>query len=153
MNNGLKKKLQDTAVETYIREQFLPSVTVNDLPESLIDYQKSVFVDYAKSYATSFGMEMDDFLSSYMEVSSLEEMHEKNKEDYINQANLSLVSQAIAEDAGISVTEDDLKAYFLEFTGSEDYSQYVNEYGTPYIKQIVMSQLVADLITENAVLK
>jgi hypothetical protein len=37
-------------------------------------------------------------------------------------------------------------------TGSSEYSSYEDEYGLPYLKQLVLYQKVLDYITENAVL-
>ena len=61
--------------------------------------------------------------------------------------------QAIAEDAGIEVTEEDLRSYFEDITGSPDYSSYEEEYGLPYLMQAVLFQKVQDYLFENAVIE
>jgi hypothetical protein len=62
------------------------------------------------------------------------------------------VIQAIAEDAKISVTDDDVTAYFKKHLETEDYAEYVDSYGLPYLRYITLQQSVMDYLVENAAL-
>ncbi len=54
--------------------------------------------------------------------------------------------KAIAEQEGITVSEDDLKEYFTANEGVEDYSEYKDYYGIGYLKMVVRNEkLIADL--------
>ena len=69
------------------------------------------------------------------------------------QAKAALIYQAIAEDAGLSVSDDDIKAYFKTNTGSEDYSSAKSTYGMAYIKNTVLLSKVEEYVRNSAVLK
>ena len=74
-------------------------------------------------------------------------------EENTKTAEFYLVLQAIAEDAGISVSDDDIAAYFIQYKGIEDYSVYEDYFGMPYLKMIVLQQAVLDYVTDNAVME
>ena len=61
-----------------------------------------------------------------------------------------LTVQAVAEKEGWKVTEDDMKAYFDKMFGTEDYSEYVSVYGEPYLKSIVMRDIMLAKLVEMA---
>ena len=63
-----------------------------------------------------------------------------------------LIYQAIAEDAGLSVTDEDIKAEFADMEESE-YQDIVDHYGMPYIKCILLNNKVADFIYDSAIVE
>ncbi|NLA43398.1 hypothetical protein GX865_04615 [Candidatus Saccharibacteria bacterium] len=97
-------------------------------------------------------MDLDTFLTDYVGVSGIDELIESNEEDNANNAVYSLVAQAVAEDAGIFVKDEDLDDFFIANTGSSDYSYYEEELGLPYLMQLTLQQKVIDFIIKNAVL-
>jgi trigger factor len=86
-------------------------------------------------------------------VESADELIETNSESSRQAAQYSLVIQAIAEDAKISVTNEDVADYFESQMGSPDYSEYEENYGLPYLKQVVLSQKVIDYLSEHTILE
>ena len=60
--------------------------------------------------------------------------------------------EAIAEDAGLSVTDEDIKAEFADMEESE-YQDIVDHYGMPYIKCILLNNKVADFIYDSAIVE
>ncbi|MDZ7837327.1 MAG: hypothetical protein U5N58_04920 [Actinomycetota bacterium] len=82
--------------------------------------EKSLILYYQDS-AEYYEMEFDEFLTNYMNVSSTDELLETFAEDNRENAKFYLIIQAIAEDAGISVTDEDLNSYFTDHIGAEDY--------------------------------
>lgn len=152
MKDGLRKELQETAIYTYIQSDILPNIEIKDLPESMTNYFKASATDYYQQYADSAGMTLEDFIKEQVGYDSLDALHAENEADYVKQTTIGLCLQAIAEDAKITVTEDDLKAYFKEAVGTEDYSLYEETYGKPYLMQITLEDKVMKLMVENAVL-
>jgi len=110
-------------------------------------------VKYFMEGAEYYDMELEEFLMTYENVSSMEELIENNKESNMSRARSSLVAQAIAESTGLTISTENLASYFEEFTGSDDYSTFEEEYGLPYLKQAVLYQKVLDHVLENAVLE
>ena len=149
---GIRLELRNKAIQDYISNYFTTEVTVKSVPEKLVEYQKKSMLNYYQEYAGYYGMELEEFISTYEGHSSVDELVEANREGNVSSATYFLVLQAVAEDMKISVGEEDLVDYFSQFSESGDYSEYEEQYGLPYLKWSVLSQKVIDYITENAVL-
>lgn len=152
MEEDTKEELQKNKVQEYVRGYLVSDVTVSSVPEEMVQRQEDAMINYYEQSAASYSMEMEEFLSTYAGVSTLDELVEKNADTLKEGATYSLVVQAVAEDAGITVSDEDVAKYFANL-GTEDYSQYEEEYGLPYLKMNVLSQMVLDRLTENAVLE
>lgn len=146
--NGLQK----TKIQGYIQEYLISDVPVESIPDVVMDYMEKSLVSYYETYAGYYSMEMEEFLSVNEGVATVEELLELYHEENLEMARYYLVVQALAEDLEISVAEADLAAYFLATTGSEDYAKYEEQYGLPYLKQMVMHRDVLDYLMDNAVL-
>ena len=150
MKEYLKKNIRESALQEYIMSYIISEATVSSIPEQLLVYQKGSMRYYYQTYANSYGMELNEFLNTYVGVASLEEMLATAQTDLESRAKYSLVAQAIAEDAGISLTDEDVQTFFAEHMERTEYSAYEEEFGMPYLKQMVLQQKVLDLIIQNA---
>ncbi len=153
METGIKSDLQSTAVVDYAQEYVVGNSTIKSIPESLLEYQENSMILYYQGYADSYSMDLNEFLSNYVGVSTMDELLENSKDAITENAKLNLIIQAIAEDAGISVTDDDVAAYFTEYMGTGDYSEYEETYGMPYLKSNVLKQAVLDNLVDNTVME
>ena len=144
VEENLLKKLTDHIVNDAIYGQ---------LPEKLITFQQDANYDYymlqAKAYAnyyTNYGYTAEQWFYNLTYCENKEQFDEMNEDIYIQAVKESLAMQAIAEQEGITVSEDDLKEYFTANEGVEDYSEYKDYYGIGYLKMVVRNEkLVADL--------
>jgi len=102
--------------------------------------------------ASSYGMPYADFIKSYAGYETEDAMLEASSAAIEENSQITLVIQAIAEDSGLEVTEDAIKAYFIEYTGSEDYSMFEEMYGLPYLKFSVLQETVLNMVNEKATL-
>lgn len=153
MKADIKSNMQSNYVIEYIQEQIVENTTVTSVPKNLLEYQKNSLLSYFQGNADQYSMKLEEFLTTYVGVSTTEELLEKYNEDNTKNAEFSLIIQAIAEDAGISVTDDDVAAYFKEYMGTEDYSTYKETYGMPFLKLTVLNQAVLDYLADNAALE
>ncbi len=128
----------------------LESYEVSEIPKSMIEYQKNSILSFYQEYADMYSMELDDFIAATGEASSAEELLELYAPDIEKSARYYLVLQAVAEDAGMSVSEKEIGEYFLENTGSSDYAGHVKHFGMPYVKCIVLGNKVMDYIRDKA---
>lgn len=152
MREGMQASIQKNLVQQYI-EQFLGTqVTVKSIPDSLMEYQEKILLNSYQELADYNGMELEEYLEEYEGFSSVKECIEAAHNDLKENAMYSLVIQAVAEDAGISVNDEDLTKYSSEHLWLSDISVQVDYYGFPYVKQSVLCQKVLDYIIENAVL-
>lgn len=152
LTEQVRSKLQKNAVSQYVKNYISSKAEVKSVPPELVEYQNEAMIDYYRGYAEYYGMEFEEFVNSVMGISGVEELTYINYESNLAEAKYGLVLQAIAEDYGFGVSDEDLKDYFLAYMGTDDYSQYETEYGLPYLKQFALYQKILDFIVENAVL-
>jgi len=152
LKQGILAGLQKEAIYQYITKR-ISEAKVKNVPDVLLKYQQNNMVEYYQTYAGYYGMELEEFLKTVVGVSDIDELMSKNYEANISDAKHGLVLQAIAEDGGFSVVEEDVKNYFVTNMGTDDYSGYAEQYGMPYLKQFVLYQKVLQYIADNAVLK
>lgn len=153
MQDGIRSDLQKTAVSEYVQQYLTDNTTVKSVPKSLLKYQQDSMLKYYQTYADQMNMKMDDFLTTYVGVSNTKELLKKSEEDNKQNAEYCLIVQAIAEDAGIKVTDEDVAAYFKDVVGTDDYSMYKESYGMGYLKLNTLQQNVLDYVVEKAVLE
>lgn len=153
MKEGIKKDLQDQAVQNYLSEYLMDEVEVKSVPDSIIKYQDNAMLLYYEQYAKSYEVSLDEFLTTYVGVDSKDALIEQNAEANKQTATYSLIVQAVAEDQKFTANDEDVKNYFSEYMGADDYSQYEEQYGMNYLKQVALSQKVLNYLTENAKLE
>ena len=147
------EQLQEPKVRDYVFNYLMENTAFKAAPGSLMTYMEGVMTDYYSYYAYSYGLDLESFLQQYVGVESLDALKEQSKESLQKDVNSSLLLQAIAEQAGITVTEEDLRMYFEDLTGNADYSSYQEEYGLPYLMQAVLFTKVQDYVFEKAVIE
>ena len=152
MKDYIRTSIQDSAIDYYIQEYIAANTTINTLPDIIIEYQEFTMIQYYMGYANYYSLEYEEFLSTYLNVTTTDELIELNLDGNTKTSEMFLIMQAIAEDAGITVTEDDTKVYFTENQNAEDFSEYENVYGMPHLKMITIQQQVLSHIKENITL-
>ena len=60
-----------------------------------------------------------------------------------------LTVQAVCEKEGFEASEENMKEYFSYMFGTEDYSDYTEIYGEPYLKSIVVRDVMLKALIEN----
>ena len=153
MNEAIAEHFRESAVMQYLVEYLTTSVTIHSIPAIIVEYQGNSMIENFRAGAEQSGIEFDEFIDLTMEASNVEELIEMHIRDIEREAVRSLVIQAIAEDAGILVSVDDVTEYFVNNVGTDDFSMYEEMYGLPFLKMIVLSDLVFAHLKENAVLE
>ena len=139
-------------VESIVDEQktaFVDSIimagTCDQIPESVVDYISNVDLYSMSTYATYYGMTVDEFITMVYGYESREEYLEAARADIEALATNYLCVQAIAETEGLTVTTDHI--------AQAGYESYVEAYGEAYVKQNLLWDLVVrDFIVDNAVI-
>lgn len=148
---GVKTTLETSNKQSYVQNWFSENITVDNLPDSVLEMQERNMVNYYTTYANNYGVSLETFLSSYVGVDDVDTLKENNKDSNATSAKYFLALQAVAEKQNISVSDDDIKAYFLKSLNTDDYSTYEDSYGLPYIKMVVLEDKVLNWLVENAV--
>ena len=150
MKQGLHSDMQSYNIQQYIREYFVNEVTVNTIPDQIIDYQINSMLNYFQGYADYYGIGIDELLSGEG-FDSVDDLINQQYESIMQSAVFLLVLLAVAEDAGMTVSDNDVDDYFLKNDMTSDYARIVEEYGMPFVRHNVLYQMVIDFVTDNAV--
>lgn len=153
MREGIRQQQSETAIQTYLWKQISEGSKVSDMPQSVVDFQKDSERASVEASAAQYGVDVATLLASNGITGSVEDWLAGRQDLYKTKAEAALIDQAIAEDAGLSVSEDDIKSFFKTNMGSEDYSDAQSFYGIGFIKNTVLSQKVFDYVRNSAVLK
>ena len=152
MEENVRDGLQHSAIENYVREYIANETTFYGAPdyitayqERLIENQEKGMLDYYQDMADSYETDLDTILQYFAGVSGTDELIEQNRNGISGDIKRTFVVQAVAEDAGISVSVEDMEYYL------PDYSSYEEQYGMPWLKQYVLGLKVIEYIIENAV--
>lgn len=161
MYDSIESYLSQDALESYVISQVVDgSDLVGDLPTTMVDYQEKALVDYYDGYAQAYGMTLDDFLYLAMGVTSTDELIEDNRDNIDNTVKRYLVYEAIAGEEGLTVTDEDARAYFemataraaqqAGATATMDFDEAVSLYGMPYLKLCALQNEVIELLVSNS---
>lgn len=116
----------------------------SEIPDTILDYIKGEEIAYYESMAAMYGMDINSFVSAYTGYESLSAFLESRNELYKETAINYLVVQAIAEQEGLGVSEEDIKNY--------GYEDHIETYGKSYIKLFLLTKkIVPDFVVENGV--
>ena len=148
--NLISTSIVEMQIENYVFSALTTDFTVNSIPETIIDNQLDQMLDYYQAYASAYGMTLDAFISEALGT-TLDALKAELAPDCTEMATRALVCQAIADSVNIIITDDDITEYFKQYQGTDDFSDFEEYYGKPYLKQIVLERKVVDYIIENAV--
>lgn len=151
MKDDMISELKRQSVEQFVVEYLTSQVAIKSVPDQLMKYQENVMLYYYQDYADYYGVDLSELLSNEG-LSSVDELIENYYDMNKNNATYYLVTQAVAEDAGISVSTAEVGEYFAESNGSSDYSAQEEQFGLPYIMHHVLCRKVLNYIIDNAVM-
>ena len=153
MKDGVLAKIQKTAIQNYITDYMVTEVVFTSIPDEIVTYQDrytdfevSDQLEYYQGYADSNDMDIDTILQLFEGLSGKDAFIEQIRSGIEQDMKLSLVIQAIAEDAGISISDEDMDNYL------PGYTSYEESYGLPWLKQYVLGLKILDLVYDNCVL-
>lgn len=149
MREKIAADLHDTQVYNYMIETVLENCPVSEVPQKLVDNEITITVKQLKYQALQYNMDASTLFTYYYGVADEDAFRTTYEKDIREQISQYLVMMAIAEDAGLIATEQDVKDYFLEEMDTEDYSEYVKNYGYGYIYRAVTFNNVGNYLQEQ----
>ncbi len=142
------QELRDENIYSVVSE-LVESFEVSEVPASMVKYQEDSMRQYYQMYADMYGMELEDFVSNMGGAASMDELIDTYHAQLEDTARIYLIYQAIAEDAGLSVSDEDIAAEFAD-TDADTYQQILDYYGMNYIKCMLLNSEVGQFLVENA---
>ncbi|MCL2153295.1 MAG: FKBP-type peptidyl-prolyl cis-trans isomerase [Oscillospiraceae bacterium] len=151
MEEGLRADMRKYSMQQYLKDYFTYQVNILSMPDQIINYQENSMLNYYYEYADYYGVEFEELLSGEG-FTTVDELIDAYYETNLTNAQSMLVLLAIAEDAGMTVSDTDVEDYFQTNNMAEDIDSIVEQYGMPFIKYNVLCQKVIDFIIDNAIL-
>lgn len=143
------ESIVDADTKNHIWGKLMSETTVTSYPQQIHDYEVETRKANIRVSAAQYNMEVEKFLP-LIGFETMDDYIEYNAEAIKEYEKVYLTVQAVAEKEGWKVTEDDMKAYFDKMFGSEDYSDLEKVYGKPYLKSIVIRDIILENLVENA---
>jgi trigger factor len=137
-----ESELRETLVQQMIDNSSILKYTQADY-----DTASASVEAFYSSYADTFGTDLE----SIYDMFGITE--ENLKEDTLNAVYRSLVIQAVAEQANISIGDaeyEDGVARYMEYYEYDSEDDFVNDYGEDALRQQLLEDAVVDLLEEKA---
>ena len=112
--------------------ELIEQAECSEIPDSVIEYIKNLAYLNAEYYANMYGYTIENYLLTMGGYETMDEYYAAKAESFAADAKLYLAAQAIAEIEGIVVTSQEVI--------DEGYSEYLETYGEPYMKQFMLFQ-------------
>lgn len=150
LREGGRAMIRDGAVRNYVEEFLMTQTTVSSIPASVRTWQTAAMMDYYRQMADQSGVTLEVFITNFLGVANEAAVIESNAAAIDEGARYALAIQAVAEWAGIEVTEADVAAFVLAQTGSTDVETFATQFGMPYLKQLALTEKVVQHLVDNA---
>lgn len=148
MKKQIKTALEDNKKTDAVWNYLLEKSKFQEIPEKLITDRVDILIDALESNLSSQGYSLENYLSvyGYEDEAALRESY---KESCENTVKVFLIADVIAQEQGLSVTDDAKKDYFQ----SDDYSSYISYYSDAYVNRVVLNNMIVKMILETAKIK
>ena len=149
IRKDLEKSNQETAkqqLEQKVWEALVKNCEVDEYPEDLMDEKVASIRNQFSSYASMYGMEVDEIVETMYGITTKEMAKELVCQE--------LAIELIAKKEKLSVTDEIYKTKLQEYAtqyGIEDAAEFEDTVGKSNIKKTILQDMVADLLIENCV--
>ena len=149
MTRTLTEDLQTEAVNDYLYDYLIGNSQVETVPQEIIDYMTNYFIYYHSYLAKGNEITIPVLLANFG-FESMTDMLTDYKQDIADACEEEMIIQAASKELKVDLTKEDLEAYFMAELGRTDYSIYETNFGLPYVKKMVLSWKVLELMKEQA---
>ncbi|MDD2992153.1 MAG: FKBP-type peptidyl-prolyl cis-trans isomerase [Pygmaiobacter sp.] len=145
-----KTAVQDSLTQSKqyktVWNQLLSSASFSTLPQAAVDIATQHAADRLSAMAASYGVTVDTILQSsgYATIDDYKNAA-TTKASSENRVQRELLAQAIAEDAGLTVTDADIST----LVGAKDISSYVDYYGAGYLHQQALYDKIVHYVLDH----
>ena len=143
----------ESSMRNELVEKAVANAQVKELPEDLVEQYKNEYTSYYSEYAQYFGMELEDFLTQYMNNMTVEDLEKEARTYGEDAAKHMLVICAIARAEGLDNTDegyDEKLADYAEQNNFDSVETFEETYGKEYLKQVIINERVFDFLADNA---
>ncbi|MCI6639785.1 MAG: FKBP-type peptidyl-prolyl cis-trans isomerase [Pygmaiobacter massiliensis] len=146
----LKQTLADWLVEkqeyNYVWSALTSGSSCDEIPATVSEFERAQAIQYYELSAAQMGVELTDLLS-YYGYSGIDDLLTETASMLESDCKNLLYVQAIAEQEGLEVTDEEI----AEYLGVEDISEHESSFGMPYLRHVTLHDKVINLMLDNAV--
>lgn len=152
MRTELADAMRETNIYNGVWNYLMENCEISEVPEAVTTFQQESVLNEYRMYATSYGMELEDFISA-MGMESTDAVLESAAATIESYAKQALITQAIAEKEAMDLTHEDVVSYFAEVeSATEDtVTQYEEYFGAPYVMMNAVNYYVGTFLIDSAV--
>ena len=147
---ALRAEMERGSIKTYVQDYVIGNSQVSEIPDSMVQYQRGALLAYYQGLADSYDMDVNEMISMVTGGGTVDELLDSNSDAIGLTVSSYLVYQAIAEEQGISVSEDEMRAFAADSFGQANVDAYLDHYGDNYIKLGALIDKVTNFLTDNA---
>lgn len=153
MQDGIRANLRENNIYTGVWDYLMANCEITEIPEAVSNFQQESMLNQYRSYASMYGMELDDFIVA-MGMESTDALIENSAAALESYSKQMLITQAVAEKEGMEMTSEKISDYLTEVDGAteEDIANYQDFFGTPYMAMNALNYYVGTFLIENAVI-
>ena len=148
----IEQVLYEDNLTNFVWDYILENTQITEVPQAVEDFYTVLLMNRLRSEAEMYGITAEQYLQMALGVSDMDTFLELQAEYIEESAEQWRIIQAVAEDIGFTADDATIVDYFLEEMGTEDYSDYEESYGRPYICWVITSEHIGNLLIENAVI-
>ncbi len=153
----LEETVEETArseMRTSVLDALLGSTEVKQYPEDAINEQKDRYTAVYTQTAELYGMEMGEFLETYMETT--EDEFNTQAQEYAEQTvALQEAVKLVAEKENLEPSEEEYEermAEYAEQSGYDDVESFAGEVGEDALRAQILQDAVADYLVDECTL-
>lgn len=150
---NMKETIIDTLlnyqVNQHIWETIEKDAKYGDIPEKLVENEMTLVIKQMKLSSINYGMSLEDMLSYQFGVPDEKTFRENYKESFTQQVKRNLLIQALAEDANLFASEEDVKNYFSQEGANLTLEDAIAQYGKGYVYRTVTYDKVMKYVNEQ----
>lgn len=141
----------ETTLKSEIQEALLEEIDVKKYPKDAVEEQKKQMTDYYTQMAGLYGIELSEFITTYLQMTE-DEFNSKVKESAQQTAAFDEAIKLIAEKQKLEPSEKEYKEKFkICEAGGADVDAYVEQVGEDVLKAAILRDAVLDYLVDNCV--
>ena len=148
---GIKRETRVVSIGDYLWSAIQEGAEISQVPDVFYDYQVTVLKAAYQAMADAYGMDLDTLIAENFGegISTIEDVIRENQDNLETNAKASLVMQALSEEMGLTVSDEDIAGFFKRNMDVDDYSDYQEEYGRPYLALLTREDLAKRKLGED----
>lgn len=143
----------DSELASSVQSALLEKIEVKSYPEEEVNKQIKQLTDTYAQMAEMYGMEMDEFLETYMQMTE-DDFNAQAKEAAQTSAAFDEAVKLIAKKQHLELSDEEYNEKALEYAqsaGMDDVEAYEEQVGEDLLKQVILREVVMDYLVDECI--